>query len=106
MKKLFKAVAAIAAALFLFYVLAALIVWHDVATGKDRDTTDLIRRDFTEAVGTNFQQMHFLVTPTHQKALIIVRGTLSEDDRQKLALIARDVSARNGNYKVSIAYRP
>src|SRR5947208_12970886 len=95
-KSFIKFSAALLVALILAYVLVAYVVWKDAPRGDDVTITRKIHRQIAQALETNFVgHIDVIVTPYHEKTVILVKTMLSEEDKRKLSDLANETSRRN-----------
>jgi hypothetical protein len=108
MKRIYKItviVFAVITGLFLIYCLVAILVWKNVAIGSDIKATDLIREEFTKAVGTNFsRQLEFVVSPSHNKTIVHVGIDLNDEEKARLETLAKEISHTNADRIVQIKF--
>jgi uncharacterized membrane protein SpoIIM required for sporulation len=106
MKRIIKYILYIFVAICILYVFAAVVVWRNVATGYDRDITNVIRREFKQTIETKFQkEIECTVTPLRKKTIIYINNSLSDNEKKTLQSIVNRISNNNSNRVIEIKYK-
>lgn len=100
-----KFIALIVGAVYVFILLAGLVMCWRIPVGADIKATNAIRGEFTRAMETNFtRQIKVIVTPSRNKTIVIVKTPVSEAEKAKINGLARETSLMHSNWVVQMDY--